>query len=252
MGTFIRIELIRTIRNPYSLAFTIGLPAFLFVIFGVNQDWSTQSIGRGNVAMLTMINMATYGAVIGTTSIAGTAAVERLQGWGRQLGLTPMTDAQFIFGKTIASSFIALLPIGLIYTIGAFTTADAPGWVWASAGAITACGALLFSLYGLCVGTTFGSDNAVGISSGLLVIFGFLGNIFVPLSGVLLTIAKFTPLYGLAALARRPLTQGYSYNPEANSLALEPMWQILANVVVWMMIFALVSLWMMRRTRERA
>ena len=40
-------------------------------------------------------------------------------------------------------------------------------------------------------------------------ILAFLGNIFFPLSGVMLTIAKFTPLYGYVALARYPLTEGH-------------------------------------------
>ena len=70
-------------------------------------------------------------------------------------------------------------------------------------------GSAVFAVYGLLVGTAFRSEAAVGAASGTMVIFAFLGNLFIPLSGVLLTIAKFTPLYGYAALARYPLTEGY-------------------------------------------
>ena len=37
----------------------------------------------------------------------------------------------------------------------------------------------------------------------------FLGNVFTPMSGLLLDIGRLTPLYGYAALARFPLTEGY-------------------------------------------
>ena len=55
----------------------------------------------------------------------------------------------------------------------------------------------------------FRSDNSVGIASGLIVIMAFLGNVFTPMSGLILDIGRFTPLYGYAALARYPLTDGW-------------------------------------------
>ena len=74
-------------------------------------------------------------------------------------------------------------------------------------------GAVTFSLYGLVVGLTFRSEAAVFVAgAGMLVILAFLGNIFFPLSGTLLTLAKFTPLYGYVSLARYPLTEGYVFN----------------------------------------
>ena len=74
--------------------FTRGPAApFFYVIFGSTVDARTV-IGNGNVAMYIMIAMAAYGAVTATTSIGGQAATERLLGWCRQLGLTPMTDSR--------------------------------------------------------------------------------------------------------------------------------------------------------------
>ena len=43
----------------------------------------------------------------------------------------------------------------------------------------------------------------------MIVIMAFLGNVFTPMSGLLLDIGRFTPLYGYAALARFPLTEGH-------------------------------------------
>ena len=78
-------------------------------------------------------------------------------------------------------------------------------------------------------------------------IFAFLGNIFIPLSGALLTVAKFTPLYGYVALARYPLTEGHV----VDGTAPRPAVGARANVAAWATIFALVAVWLVRRGRER-
>lgn len=249
--TFTKLELKRIFRDPVGLFFTAVLPAFMYVIFGATQSYKDESAGNGNVAMWIMVSMAAYGAVTATTSIGGLAAVEKMQGWGRQLGLTPMPDSRFIAVKVAIGVIQAALPVTLIYAIGFFTNAKALWWVWASSAALVLLGALLFSLYGLTVGSLFKSENAVGVSSGLVVIFGFLGNVFVPLSGWMLTLAKFTPLYGIAALARRPLTEGYTIEMNSAELVVEPLWQILANVGVWVTIFAVASVLLVRKGRER-
>lgn len=251
MRTYFALELKRALRDPSALLFTIGIPAFMYVIFGVSMDWGAYDIGNGNVSMYVMINMAAYGAVTATTSVGGLAAVERMQGWGRQLGLTPMPDSQFVLTKALVGTVVAALPIAVIYLIGYATKAEAVWWVWPISAALVLVGALLFSLYGLMVGFLFRSENAVGIAAGMVVIFGFLGNVFMPLSGAMLTFAKFTPLYGLAALARRPLTEGQSIDQSTGELIVEPLWQILANVGVWMLIFGAGAILLVRRSRER-
>ena len=44
-------------------------------------------------------------------------------------------------------------------------------------------GAVVFALYGLCFGLLFRSETAVSAAGGSVVVLGFLGNIFFPLSG---------------------------------------------------------------------
>src|SRR5699024_12424099 len=79
---------------------------------------------------------------------------------------------------------------------------------WVASAALCLVVAIPFSLYGLAFAVLFRSETAVSAASGFLVIFAFFGNLFIPLGGVLLDIAKFTPLYGPAMLARCPHTQG--------------------------------------------
>ncbi len=248
--TIIGLELKRISRDHVGLFFIAVLPAFMYVVFGAAQTFGAQDIGRGNVALYVMISMAVYGAVTATVSIGAQAAVERQQGWGRQLGLTPLRDSSYVAGKAVIALVIALIPIVLIYGIGIATGAHGEVRVWFASAALALFGAGLFALYGLLFGLALRSESAVGAASGSLVIFAFLGNIFIPLSGVMLTIAKFTPLYGIVSLARYPLTDGYSVDM-AGQLSHEELWVPLANVGVWTAILVLLTVSLVRRGRDR-
>ena len=111
-------------------------------------------------------------------------------------------------------------------------------------------GAVLFALYGLVFGLAFRSEAAVTAASGSLVVLGFLGNIFFPLSGLLLEVARFTPLYGYVSLARYPLTEGYAVDMDGK-LSHEALWVPLVNVGVWTLILALLTVYLVRRGRDR-
>lgn len=248
--TYLGIEFKRVLRDFGSLFFVVALPAFMYVIFGTTFDYGANDIGNGNVSMYIMIGMAAYGAVTATTSIGGRAAVERMQGWGRQLGLTPMRDSAYVAIKSILAMGIALVPVLLIYAIGYFTGAKGTTEVWLVSALAVFAGAALFAMFGLAVGLAFRSEGAVGVASGMVVILGFLGNLFVPLSGLMLEIAKWTPLYGLVSLARWPLTEGMALSAEGLPVQ-EEIWPLVLNLVGWLVIFALATVFLVRKGRSR-
>ncbi|WP_328796763.1 ABC transporter permease [Janibacter melonis] len=250
--TYTGMELRRIVRDPVGLFFTAALPAFLFVIFGATQSFKDESAGNGNVGLYIMVSMAAYGAVTATTSIGGGAAVEKMQGWGRQLGLTPMRDSSFVLSKAVTALTVACVPIGLIYLIGALSGAEGTVQAWVLSALVVLGGAGVFALYGLCVGLAFRSESAVGAASGTLVIFAFLGNVFTPLSGTLLDIARFTPLYGYISLARYPITEGWLVSTQDGAaMVQEPLWVPVTNLLVWGAIFAVVATLLVRRSRGR-
>ena len=65
----------------------------MYVVFGLGSD---DPVGSADVAMYVMVSMAAYGAVTATTGVAGSAALERTTGWGRQLALTPLRPLSFL------------------------------------------------------------------------------------------------------------------------------------------------------------
>lgn len=249
--TYYRLELRRILRDRTTLFFTLALPAFLFVLIGATPDYAADEVGDGNVAMWMMIAMAAYGAVTATTSVGGSTALERMQGWGRQLGLTPMRDHEFIVVKAAVAMTVALGAVVTVYTVGFLTGAEAPLAVWFGSGALLIAGAVTFAFYGLNFGLAFRSEAAVSAAAGFLVILAFLGNLFIPLGGWQLTAAKFTPLYGYVALARRPLTGGGSLDPDTGDLVDEPLWQVLANLGVWTLALGALAVMLVARGRER-
>lgn len=244
--TFTLLEMRRITRNWVGMFFTAVLPAFFYLIFGSTVAAKGEAIGNGNVAMYVMISMAAYGAVTATTSVGGQAALERQQGWGRQLGLTPLPDSSYIAMKALIAMTVAAVPIALTYLLGALTGAAGSAQAWILSALLCLVGSAVFAVYGLLIGTAFRSEAAVSAASGTMVILAFLGNVFIPLSGVMLTIAKFTPLYGYAALARFPLTEGYLADGSR-----DPLWVAVTNVVCWLLLFGGLAVVFVRRGRER-
>ena len=241
--TYARLDLRRQLRDRMGMFFVVGLPTFLFLVFGLGSD---DAVGSGNVAMYVMISMAAYGAVTATTSVAGSAATEQVMGWGRQLGLTPLRPLAFVGAKAGVAMAVAAVPVTLIYAIGAATGSRGDWSDWALSGAIVWLGSALFAVYGLAICLVFRGSNAPGITSGMIVVMAFLGNVFTPMDGLMLALGRFTPLYGYTALARFPLTEGWL--PVGGKDAL---WLPVANVLAWTVTFSLLALWGVRRSRAR-
>ncbi len=251
VAAFAAWDFVRTVRMVESTFFIVVLPTALYFMFGALAEYSDAQAGNGNVAAYNMVSMAVYGAALATSSIAGSAAVERQKGWGRQLGLTGLTGPAYITGKVLVALAIAVLPILVIFAAGALTGARLDGAdTWLATGVLTLVAALPFAFYGLAAALLFRSEAAVSAASGLLVVLAFFGNLFLPLSGTLLTIAKFLPMYGAASLARWPQLEGSVIAIDGPPSS-DPVWLIVANVVGWTVVFALVCVLAARRTTGR-
>ncbi|GAB2605202.1 hypothetical protein GCM10009696_08400 [Kocuria himachalensis] len=244
-------DLRRNVRMVENTFFVVVLPAVLYVMFTALGDFSDRPAGHGNAGGYNMISMAVYGAVTATTSIAGSAAVEQARGWGRQIGLTPAPRHGYVLAKVAVALAMAVLPVLAVYAVGALTGAELGGWRWPATAAIVVAGSSVFALYGLAAGLLFRSESAVSAASGLLVVLSFFGNLFVPLTGVMLDIARFTPLYGLAGLARYPLVEGDVVATSGPPVESDPLWALLLNTGLWAVVFAAVVLLAVRRTTVR-
>ena len=244
--TYWAIDLRRTLRDITNIFFIVGLPLVMYFVFGSAQSYRDAPVAHGNVGAVVMISMAVYGAVTATTAISGGAALERFQGWGRQLGLTPWSGAGFVVTKSAVAMTIAAVPVLTVGIAGAATGAQATPLAWVLSLGAAWLGSAVFAGYGLSAGMAFRSESALGVAGGSLVLLAFAGNLFIPLSDVMLDLARFTPLYGVNALARYPITGGVVADG-----VVDPVWLPVLNVVAWALILGTTAAVLVRRRRGR-
>lgn len=241
-GTLLGLELRRMLRNRRTVIFSLVMPVVFFLIFGVGQKYANDSAGHGNVAGYVMINMALYGGMLSTTSGGAMVAVERSQGWSRQLRLTPLTSTAYIVVKVLVAMILGGMSVAVTYAAGAVSGAHMDGSVWAISGLSAWIGSLVFAAFGVFMGYLLPSENVMQILGPGLALLAFLGGLFVPLDQMgsgFGTIAKFTPMYGLSQIVHSPLTGD------------APGWAALVNVVVWLGVFVGGAAWRFRRDTAR-
>ena len=251
--TYLWLDLFRSLREPANLFFVIAFPLAMYLVFG-RLYASAGNYGphaHGNVSASVMLAMASFSACLGATSASAAAAVEQSAGWGRQMAVTGQGLRGYLVVKTGTAVGTAALPVTVVLTAGALTDSSVEGWAWAASPLICLIGVLPFVLWGLAAGMWLPSSASIGIATSLVSLFAFIGNTFMPLNHTLLTISRFTPMYGATALARWPLGEGWVYVPDRQGGVQDPLWMPLANLVAWTLIFGLLVIGARRRATRR-
>ena len=251
--TYLWLDLFRSLREPANLFFVVAFPLAMYLVFG-RLNASAGDYGpyaHGNVSASVMLAMASFSACLGATSASAAAAVEQSAGWGRQMAVTGQGLRGYLVVKTGTAVGTAALPVTVVLTAGALTDSQMEGWVWAASPLICLIGVLPFVLWGLAAGMWLPSSASIGIATSLVSLFAFIGNTFMPLNHTLLTISRFTPMYGSTALARWPLGEGWTYVPDRPAGIQDPLWMPLANLVAWTLIFGLLVIGARRRATRR-
>lgn len=240
-ATMLRIELARMLRNRRTIVFALVFPASMFFVFGSGSD-SQQSVGAGNVSAYVMVSMAMYGSALIAASTGAGVAVERALGWSRQLRLTPLHPTAYILVKAFVALVMGALAIVAVNVIGVVQGKPSmPFAVWVECGLLTLVCVMTFAAMGVFVGYLVPGENVMQVLGPGLALLAFLGGLFIPLSSytpIVRDIAYWTPLYGVAEVARSPLTQ-------------ELPWYAVVNAVAWLLIFVLGAAWRMSKDTAR-
>jgi ABC-2 type transport system permease protein len=239
--TVLGIELRRMLRNRRTVVFTLLFPAGLFfAVTGSDQTWA-DPVGSGNEAAYIMISMGLYGAALTAASGGSSVALERALGWSRQLRLTPLNPVVYILMKALVALAMGALAIAVVNACGIFQgRAEMPTGVWIASAVITLFCTLTFAALGVFVGYVVPGENAMQILGPGLALLSFLGGVFWPLTegSALWHVATFTPMYGVAEIARSPLTH-------------ELPWYAVVNAVAWLAVFVAGAAWRMSRDTAR-
>ncbi|AZS38687.1 hypothetical protein CVS47_03346 [Microbacterium lemovicicum] len=246
--TYLAIELRRKLRNRRTLIFTVIFPVVMYLIIGlpmIDEQLTATPISQGgpSVAAYIMVSMAMYGAMMSATQTGAAVAVERAQGWSRQLRLTPLNPVVNVVIKMIAGMIFGLLAIVGTYIAGAASGIDLNAGQWISTGlAAWLLAGAVFTALGLFVGYITPGENAAQITSLAIVLFAFIGGLFYPVEGMpdfMQVIASFTPVYGISQIARAPLT----------GAGVDLLWFV--NAIAWLAIFVGGTVWAFRRDTKR-
>ena len=241
--TILKLEVRRLTRNRRTMVFAVIIPVVLLFLFGVNKTYVTEHAGEGNVSAFIMISISLYGAALATTAGGAMVSIERAAGWSRQLRLTPLSPAAYIIVKMLTAMVLGLVSVVVVFAVGRATGKPSlPGDLWFATAACVWIGSVLFAAFGLFLGYVLPTENVMQFLGIIMALLSFAGGLFIPLSQfpkVVATIARGTPLYGLNQLVHAPmLSQGVHL-----------AW--VANVVIWLAIFAGGAIWRFRSDTGR-
>ena len=239
--TLLRIELFRMLRNRRTIIFTLILPAMLLLTVGNQNGWQDKA-GSGNVAAYLLISMALYGAALTAAATGSMVAMERALGWSRQLRLTPLHPVAYIIVKALVALCMGALAILAVNVVGILQgKAEMPLHVWIASAIVTLFCTLTFAALGVFVGYIVPGENAMQILGPGLALLSFLGGVFRPIeqfADAVRYVAYWTPMYGVAEVARAPLTHDLP-------------WFAIVNAVAWFAIFVAGAAWRMSKDTAR-
>jgi len=240
-GTFLWIEIKRLLRNRRTLIFTIAIPALFFAIFGLSNKNQMLPGGTHSYGEYILISLTVYAAMTSATASGSQVAVERAQGWSRQLRLTPLRPGAYIMVKAAAALAMSLIAVVAQFVIGSLFGVHLGAGTLVVAGLAAWLGSLVFAALGLMVGYLMPSQNVMQLLGPVLAIMAMLGGLFMPveiMGDTFVGIAKWTPAYGIGQIARSPLTGNWD-------------WLWVLNAVVWLAVFVTGAALAFRKDTQR-
>jgi ABC-2 type transport system permease protein len=204
-----RYEVVRTLRNPLTLGFTVGLPLVVFLaIAGTNRHGTLQGI---SVTLYFMGAMAAYGAMLAAVQPGARITLDRSRGWTRQLRITPLRTGAYFGAKILAAYLVVLVTLLALFAAGTAMGANMPTGRWLELAALLLVGIAPFVVLGVALGHLLTPDTLTAGVGGLVAVLAMLGGAFGPVftSGAMLTTVKLLPSYWLVQASRVTVGGGW-------------------------------------------
>lgn len=202
---YLRIELVRILRDPKYLALALLAPIGFYLLFATIFGGGHTPPGELDARTEIMVAMAAYGGIWAVLSTTGPRISEERQvGWFDQLRTMPVAAWRVLASKFVASVLMALPAIVLVCLTAAIVKGVSltPGQ-WIALVASMWAGTIAFAAMGIAIGYAVGSDVAYALSYGLYTAMSALGGLFAPpavLPEGMLAVARALPSYQLANL----------------------------------------------------
>lgn len=245
MLAYLKLEIVRTLRNRRFVFFVLGFPVLFYVLFTKVLNLGGDSAAdTAEFARIYMISMAAYGAMASALSVTGQRiALERSIGWNDQLRLTPLSARSALLSKLIASLVLALPSILLVSAVGMLVNdvSLSPG-AWLGAVGLMWIGALPFAAIGVVIGYFVDSETAQVVTMMTMFLLAIVGGLWINPSlfpDWLRYVSDALPAYHYAELGWR-VADGHA-----------PRLSDLAVLVAYLVVFGGLALVGYRRTARR-
>lgn len=181
-AVYLRLELLRTLRNRRFLTFSLIFPVVLYVLIAGPQRHEHDIGGTGLSAPLYfMVSISSFGTMMAMLSSGARIASERKAGWNRQLRLTPLTAREYIRAKVVTAYGVALLSLALIYVAGASLGVSLPASRWLAMTGLILVGLVPFAALGILVGHLLSDDSMGPAVGGITALLAFVSGTWFPI-----------------------------------------------------------------------
>ena len=197
--TYLRYELLRTLRNRRVMIFSLGFPVVLYLLIAGPDKGDSNLSGTGiPAATYFMVGLLSFGAINAMLSSGARIAAERTAGWNRQLRITPLSPRAYFRAKVLTGYLMAGLTIAVLYVCGASLGVSLPVGRWVEMTGLILIGLVPFAALGIAAGHVLTADSVGPAMGGGVGLLAFLGGTWFPItSGVLHDIAQALPSYWL-------------------------------------------------------
>ncbi|MBU9711696.1 ABC transporter permease [Evansella tamaricis] len=176
-----KAEILRIMRNPYYVFWSLMMPIFFYVLF--TRIFNTGIDGAEEWQAHYLMSMATF-SVMGTAIMTlGIRLVEeRSQGWSMFMKITPLSDGAYFFSKMIGQSVIHSFSILVIFMAGAIINGVSLSiQVWLMSFLWILVMSFPFLALGTLIGTMKKVDTAAGVSNVIYMVLAISGGMWMPM-----------------------------------------------------------------------
>lgn len=240
-ASYVRYELLRTIRNRRYFFLAIGFPLVLYYAVAGPSRNEHDLGGTGLSAPLYfMVGLAAFGSMGAVVSAGGRIAAERTAGWSRQLRLTPLSTRQYFRAKVATAYVAALVTLLLLYVAGSTLGVRLSAGEWVRMTVLILVGLIPFAVLGILLGHLLTADSVGPAIGGVVAVFALLGGTWFPVSGLMHTVAEGLPSFWLVEASRVAL---------GGSAWTRTGWLVVA---AWTVALTLLAGWAYRRDTKRS
>jgi ABC-2 type transport system permease protein len=232
-AAYLRLEVPRTLRNRRLIVLTIVFPVAFYLLFTrVLTGWAQLD---NDARAFLMVSMAVYGAIGAALSSAVRVAMERTNGWTRQLRVTPLPPFGYVTTK-LAVAYVTALPAILLTMLAALTVNQVvlSPTTWVAVFVVLGLGVLPFAALGVAIGYVFDESTAQLVFSISFVGLSVLGGLWTPIStfpDAVATIGRMLPSFHFANLGWSVLA---GQAPDLGDvMALLAYLLVFAGIVAW-------------------